>query len=578
MRRLMYLTMICVVLLLGVVGSPSLAQDDSCPALVEQALSAIGNNCGGMARNSVCYGFNRVDATFNTTVDAGFFSQPADTADLVMVQSLQTAPMDTIQQTWGAAVLNVQANVPNTLPGQAVVFLLLGDAHVENATPLESAFTPVDPVTTQIVTAANIRSGPGTHTNVIGSVPAGILLAVDGISPDNEWYRVVYYNGLGWIHRSVISPVDGLPVISESTRGVMQSFYFSTGTGQSACNEAAGLLVVQGPRGIQVDLTVNGAEIAIGSTIALTTSDSTLHLYVLDGQAIVSGGLIIPAGFAISASLDASSTVVPGSWTNTRPMNETDLSLFRSLESVDSTVLNYAIQPPTQEQITQTTNALSGGTSGTISGRTSNSAIDAVNCDGFIVTSPIGALPYGAVSFYWNPAVGATQYRVSIYSPTAVGAVNTLLVDGSRTSVDVDAANLGGGNAFSWEVTALFNGQDACTTGRAALTRAAGPDVVGGGAAPVTGDAGIDLQTTAPSGFTFRVQCLVTNWVFSWSNAQPADTITVQFGNAIDMGTRFGSGASGSISTPWSWPVDYFNATTTSGDNVTINAASLWCP
>lgn len=566
MRRFVYLSAILVILLLGVVVTPSRAQDDTCPALVEQALAAIGNNCGGMSRNSACYGFNRVDATFSQAVDSGFFSQPADTADLVMVQSLQTAPLDTIQQTWGAAVLNVQANVPNTLPGQAVIFLLLGDAHVENATPPEAIFTPVDPLTTQITIDANIRSGPSTNTNVVGSVFAGTPIAVDGISPDSEWYRVVYNEGVGWIHNSVIPPIDGLPVISSTTRGYMQSFYFSTGAGESVCSEAPGLLVIQGPGGIQVDLTVNGADIAIGSTIALTTVGNSLQLYVLDGQAIVSG-FIVPAGYTINAVLDASNTIIPGSWTNTRPMSGTDLSPFQSLPQIDASVLNYSIQPPTQEQIAQTTTALSGRTSGTISGSTSRSTIDSVNCTGFVVTSPIGALPFGAVTFYWNPAVGATQYRVSIYSPTAVGAASTMLVDGSRTSVQVDATNLGGGNAFSWEVTALFNGEDACTTGRASLTRDTGPDVV------------VEPQPVSAD-FSFSVQCDGTNWIYSWNNLQPGATLFMEVyyygqSNPIPMpGYGFpwppqtGVSGSGSFGVGGYW--DEFRATTTSGDFIQI--------
>ena len=34
-----------------------LAQDSTCPALVQQALSDVGDNCSDLSRNAACYGF-----------------------------------------------------------------------------------------------------------------------------------------------------------------------------------------------------------------------------------------------------------------------------------------------------------------------------------------------------------------------------------------------------------------------------------------------------------------------------------------------------------------------------------------
>ena len=43
----------------------SRAQDTgSCAAFVGQALTSVGNACDVLDRNSVCYGFNRIDAAF----------------------------------------------------------------------------------------------------------------------------------------------------------------------------------------------------------------------------------------------------------------------------------------------------------------------------------------------------------------------------------------------------------------------------------------------------------------------------------------------------------------------------------
>ena len=78
MRKLpLILSVVIAVFLLTITLQRGLTQDgaNSCPTLVKQALQAVGNNCGGLTRNSACYGFNRVNATFSGDVTEGFFSE-----------------------------------------------------------------------------------------------------------------------------------------------------------------------------------------------------------------------------------------------------------------------------------------------------------------------------------------------------------------------------------------------------------------------------------------------------------------------------------------------------------------------
>src|SRR5687767_14101054 len=99
----------------------SQAQDTgSCMAFVEQALTSVGNACDVLDRNSVCYGFNRIDAAFFHAAPDTVFALPSDRVGLVEVQSLHTAPLDNAVPEWGVAVMSVQADIPGTLPGQSV--------------------------------------------------------------------------------------------------------------------------------------------------------------------------------------------------------------------------------------------------------------------------------------------------------------------------------------------------------------------------------------------------------------------------------------------------------------------------
>ena len=98
-------------------------QGQTCPPLVERALFEAGDQCAALPRNAACYGFNQVNAAFSVDVPEDFFSEPADTSELTTIQTLNTAALDEALERWGVAVLNVQANLPNSLPGQGVRFM-----------------------------------------------------------------------------------------------------------------------------------------------------------------------------------------------------------------------------------------------------------------------------------------------------------------------------------------------------------------------------------------------------------------------------------------------------------------------
>lgn len=94
---------------------------------------------------------------------------------------------------------------------------------------------------------------------------------------------------------------------------IMQSFYLSTGVGIPACNSIpnAGVLI-QNPRGTQVNLRVNGIELQIGSTALFTAEDTEeLTILTLDGNVQVTIDDMtqdIPAGFTLTVDTDVDSS------------------------------------------------------------------------------------------------------------------------------------------------------------------------------------------------------------------------------------------------------------------------------
>ena len=104
----------------------------ACPALVQNALQSIATSCEGISRNQVCYGNFALHATPHHDAPAFNFENVGDIVDVLHLQSLKLDPLDEVQGVWGLAMMQLQADIPDTLPGQNVTFLLFGDVEIEN--------------------------------------------------------------------------------------------------------------------------------------------------------------------------------------------------------------------------------------------------------------------------------------------------------------------------------------------------------------------------------------------------------------------------------------------------------------
>ncbi len=108
------------------------AQVETCTTLIETALNTMDQACSDLTRNQVCYGHTQVQSQLREVENetAPTFETPADVVEVTVIEQLATSPLNTAQDEWGIAVMNLQADVPATFPGQAVVFLLMGDVEV----------------------------------------------------------------------------------------------------------------------------------------------------------------------------------------------------------------------------------------------------------------------------------------------------------------------------------------------------------------------------------------------------------------------------------------------------------------
>jgi len=104
-----------------------------CETIIQDAYQQLDELCSNIGRNQVCYGNDSIRTELNVPYEADLFSKIGDTAPVTAIRELYTLPMDIATKTWGLSLMKAQTSLPDTAPGQNVVFVLYGDTHLTNA-------------------------------------------------------------------------------------------------------------------------------------------------------------------------------------------------------------------------------------------------------------------------------------------------------------------------------------------------------------------------------------------------------------------------------------------------------------
>jgi hypothetical protein len=513
---------------------------ETCSELLEQALSAVDENCNELDRNNACYGFNLVEAAFAEEVADDYFAEPADVASILDLETIATTAMDEENETWGVAVMNIQANVPNTIPGQNVTFVLMGDTEIANGVPADEAFEPSEgiEITVNAGQGGNVRSGPGLNFNVIGVIANNATILADAKSEDGAWFRVPYNDRIAWINEVVLtdtSALADLPVITPELHTSMQAFYLRTGIGQTSCEAAPDdVLLIQGPENIEIELTINGANVALGSTIGVRTpmidDKPFLEVMTIDGDVEVDG-VPVPPGYRTLLCLEETDELSELNVT-CEPSTPEPVDDFGAdwcvLEDVPANILNYQVEvlcpgevqptpvpqqpaatavPDNQPEATAEPDATEA-----VTAPGNSSLLAEVDCSTFQLIGPFSNITPRPTLFSWTAAPGATDYQIVFYN------VGDNIEAGSfftqETSIGVHVSEVPTGGTLAWEVRAYRNGQYACVSPRTSpIMRSIDPE---------------DLNTAQ---FSAALSCSTTDreeWVanINWAGANPGDTVT----------------------------------------------------
>lgn len=287
----------------------ALAQDD-CPALITAALDVVDSACSATARNQLCYGNITLNATPRPGIADFHFEQSGDLVGVADVETLQLSSFDLVDAEWGVALMKVQANLPDTVPGQNVTFLLFGDVSMADAGD------PIVEVPVTATSGVNVRQRPTTSASVIESLQSGQEVIATGRLSDSTWIRVRLDDAsVGWVFADFLNGgLDRLPLADPLAPafGPMQAFYFTTGVGDAPCQGApsSGILI-QTPEGAgTIQLRANNVDIRLGSTVYLqAAAGDAMYVNVLEGHALLTaqgGSQIVPAGTVVAVPLDDS--------------------------------------------------------------------------------------------------------------------------------------------------------------------------------------------------------------------------------------------------------------------------------
>lgn len=112
---------------------------DNCQVLINTALQASEQGCTRMGPNQVCYGNTTLKASLAPGA-AGRFQERGDIVNAETLLNLNASSLNPTDNEWGIAIFKLLANLPRTLPGQNVTFLVFGNTALTNASGDLQAF------------------------------------------------------------------------------------------------------------------------------------------------------------------------------------------------------------------------------------------------------------------------------------------------------------------------------------------------------------------------------------------------------------------------------------------------------
>jgi hypothetical protein len=86
-----------------------------------------------------------------------------------------------------------------------------------------------------------------------------------------------------------------------------------------------------------------------------------------------------------------------------------------------------------------------------------------INCEGVYLTSPLGGLPNGVATFYWDPIPNADNIQINIYGENISNASFSTTGDQTNLTADVSTNAIGGVYLMDIEIVARDANGNSCS-------------------------------------------------------------------------------------------------------------------
>lgn len=324
----------------------------ACDAVMTQALELVAETCIGVGRNEICYGNDFISATL--TDDSYFFDRPGDIVPVTAIGDLNTSSADPDSATWGVALMDVQADLPDSNEG--VRILLFGGARL-GPDASTAADLPTCTFTNQLPSNVNLRSGPGEDYRVFDVLGFSEALPVYGQTSDGAWLR----SARGWIAAEAGDlSCSGVTLATMDTPdeayiAPMQSFSLRVDE-DARCEAVPTGMLIQTPTGRTANLMINNVELRIGSTALVTLNPENECQYHsnYDGNVIIgnsdgdTGEIIVPNGSQYVEGLTQNAACGPEAG-EIQPLTDDEIGFINALTADFSE--NGTIYYPTDTEV-----------------------------------------------------------------------------------------------------------------------------------------------------------------------------------------------------------------------------------
>ncbi len=128
-----------VSIVIVLLGTTVMAQS-ACADIVTRALEKTSTVCQNPIRNTICYGNGLIFAQAQTGVILDFDGE-GDVAAIEDFAGITHTSLDETTEIWGVSLMSLQADLPDTLPGQAVQVIVFGSVEVDDVSLNAFRFT-----------------------------------------------------------------------------------------------------------------------------------------------------------------------------------------------------------------------------------------------------------------------------------------------------------------------------------------------------------------------------------------------------------------------------------------------------